>query len=369
MAKTDNKQFRLWFHIKGILVVTLIGASISLVFTGISSLSWRQIYLTAVYSFLIGSTLWIGNVSINPVLDRIFRNKPLSPGNKLVISLVLMILVSAIIILGVNWFFYDIVVGADFWQYFKRGGSILTMIIQMVVVIIIALVLYIEEFFHSWRESVKNEESLEREKLALQYEALKNQVNPHFLFNSLNTLSGLIGKDAERARMFVKQLSDIYRYILEQKDRELVPLETEMKFVENYISLMKIRFGENLQVIKKIPSGTNYHIIPLSIQMLVENAIKHNIISKEKPLNISIELNKRHLEVKNNLQQKSSILQGEARAWEKHGLANLKSRYTYLSDGQFMVNGSPGEPFPDELEGNFVVSVPLIRTTDEDTDR
>ena len=142
-----------------------------------------------------------------------------------------------------------------------------------------------------------------------------------------------------------------------------------MKFVENYISLMKIRFGENLQVIKKIPSGTNFQIIPLSIQMLVENAIKHNVISKEKPLTINLELSEGHLEVKNNLQQKSSILHGKAGAWEKHGLANLKSRYTYLSDGQFMVNGSPGEPFPDELEGNFVVSVPLIGTTDEDTDR
>jgi LytS/YehU family sensor histidine kinase len=238
----------------------------------------------------------------------------------------------------------------------------------MVVVIIIALVLYIQEFFISWRESVKNEESLEREKLALQYEALKNQVNPHFLFNSLNTLTGLIGKDAERAQLFVKQLSDIYRYILEQKDRELVPLETELNFVDNYISLMKIRFGKNLKVEKNIPSGKSYRIIPLSLQMLVENAIKHNIISREKPLNIIMELNKECLQVKNNLQRKSSILHEEVEAWEKHGLANLKSRYAYLSKGQLMVNGSVDEPFADELEGHFVVLIPLIDATDEGTD-
>lgn len=369
MPVAENKNFSLWFHVKGILVVTLIGASISLVFTGISSLTWRQIYLTTIYSFLIGASLWIGNVSINPVLDRVFRKKPLSPGNKLIISLALMILVSAIIIFGVNWFFYEIVVGADFWQYFKRGGTILTMIIQMVVVIIIALVLYIQEFFQSWRDSVKNEESLKREKLALQYEALKNQVNPHFLFNSLNTLSGLIGKDAERAQLFVNQLSHIYRYILEQKDRELVPLETEMKFVDNYISLMKIRFGKNLQVKKHIPEGKAYRIIPLSVQMLVENAIKHNIISKELPLTIIMLVRNGQLEVKNNLQRKSSIMHEEAEAWEKHGLANLKSRYAYLSDGQFLINGSAEDPFPDELDGHFVVHVPLIGTQDESIDR
>jgi LytS/YehU family sensor histidine kinase len=242
------------------------------------------------------------------------------------------------------------------------------MIIELVAVVIIALVLYINEFFHSWRESVKNEESLEREKLALQYEALKNQVNPHFLFNSLNTLSGLIGKDADRAQLFVKQLSDIYRYILEQKDRELVPLETEIKFVDNYISLMKIRFGENLKITKNIPSKKPYRIIPLSVQMLVENAIKHNIISKDMPLSISIEVRDDQLEVKNNFQRKSSIMHEEVGEWEKHGLANLKSRYAYLSEGQFLVNGSFVEPFPDELEGHFVVHVPLIGTKDEGTD-
>jgi len=358
---------RILKHLRGIIAVTLIGTVISLLMTPFEHMGVRQVGINMLYCFIIGTSLWFGNFSVNPILEAIFGKNRLSPGWKLVLSLFGMMLISTAVIFLSNWFWVVVLWAGDFSNYLKYSGRLI-MIIELVAVVIIALVLYINEFFHSWRESVKNEESLEREKLALQYEALKNQVNPHFLFNSLNTLTGLIGKDTNRAQLFVKQLSDIYRYILEQKDRELVPLETEMKFVDNYISLMKIRFGENLQVIKKVPSGTNYQLIPLSIQMLVENAIKHNIISKEKPLYISMEVSEGQLEVKNNLQRKTSILHEEPGAWEKHGLVNLKSRYTYLSAGQFMVNGSTEEPFPDELEGNFVVSLPLIGATDENTD-
>ena len=359
---STKKNINLWFHLKGILTVTLIGASISIFFTGFSSLSWRLIYLTAIYSFLIGSTLWTGNVSVNPALDRIFRKKPLSPGKKLTYSMILMAVVSALIIIFANWFFYRVIMGYDFWAYAAGGGAKLTMIIEMVVVIIIALALYTQEFFKSWREAVTNEEALKREKLALQYEALKNQVNPHFLFNSLNTLSGLIEKDAEKATRFVKQLADIYRYVLEHKDRELVSLDTEMKFIETYVSLMKIRFGENLIFNAEISEGSRLNIIPLSIQMLVENAIKHNIISSENPLTITISRQEdSHLIVKNNLQKKSSVLSGDSGEWEKHGLANIKSRYEYLSQGSFAVNGATEEPFPEEIDGYFVVNIPFIK--------
>ena len=132
----ERKKFCIWYHIRGILIVTLIGASISLVFTGFSNLTWRQVYYTTLYSFLIGSTLWTGNVMINPVLDRIFKKKPLSPGNKLALSITLMLIVSGSIILFDNWFFYDVIINVDFWDYLHKGNVILTMIIEMVVVII-----------------------------------------------------------------------------------------------------------------------------------------------------------------------------------------------------------------------------------------
>lgn len=348
-------------HIKGIIVVTLIGTAISLLMSSSDYFSWRHLAINLLYCFMIGTSLWFGNFSINPILERLFGKKNLSPGWKLISSLIGMFIMSSSIILFVNWFWVEVIWGEAFSKYFAGSGSFI-MIIEIIVVIIIALVLYINEFFSSWREAVKNEESLKREKLALEYDSLKNQVNPHFLFNSLNTLSGLIGKDEEKATRFVKQLSDIYRYVLEQKDRELVPLDTEMKFVGNYISLMKIRFGDNLIVESDIREGSSFKIIPLSVQMLVENAIKHNIISRDKPLTIKITLaDREYLQVSNNLQKKSSILGGDTGEWEKHGLMNIKSRYEYLSERDFEVNGAREEPFPEELDGSFVVSIPLIR--------
>jgi hypothetical protein len=357
-----NKKFCIWTHIKGIIIITLIGTSISLLFSGSSPINWSYLRSSLLYSLFIGSTLWIGNFSISPALDRIFRKYPLSPGGKLIYSLLIMMLVSCSIILLVNWCWFGSIQGIDFWKFVARGSGMSIMIIEIVVVVIIALVMYTKEFFYSWREAVTSEEELKREKLVLQYESLKNQVNPHFLFNSLNTLSGLIDKDAEKATRFVRQLSDIYRYVLEQKDRELVSLETEMQFVNNYISLMRIRFGENLVVNTDTQDEYNLKVIPLSVQMLVENAIKHNIISMDKPLIINIKTEESaYLTVENNLQKKSSVLQENTGEWEKHGLMNIKSRYEYLSHNKFEVNGSIYEPFPEEYKGNFVVKVPLIK--------
>ena len=362
ISMSANKKICIWTHIKGIIIVTLIGTSIAFLFSGSSALYWRYFFSSLLYSFFIGSTLWIGNFSIDPALDRIFRKNPLSPGNKLIYSLLIMMLVSGSIIILVNWCWFGYIQGIDFWESFIHGGVKWIMIIEIVVVVIIALIMYTKEFFYSWREAVTSEEEWKREKLALQYESLKNQVNPHFLFNSLNTLSGLIDKDAEKATRFVRQLADIYRYVLEQKDRELVSLETEMQFVNTYISLMKIRFGENLFVHTDTQDDNNLKVIPLSVQMLVENAIKHNIISMDKHLIINIKTEEgAYLTVENNLQKKSSILQESSGEWEKHGLMNIKSRYEYLSHNKFEVNGSTSEPFPEELNGSFVVKVPLIK--------
>jgi hypothetical protein len=356
----SDKKMRISSHIRGIIAVTLIGTAIAFSMSDPSNYTWRHLGINLFYCFLIGFSLWFGNVSIDPILERVYGKKKLSPGWKLILSIISMLLMSSAIILFVNWLWAVVIWGGDF-ESFLAGSGRLIMIIELVVVVIIALVMFTNGYFNFWREAVKSEEALKREKLALEYETLKNQVNPHFLFNSLNSLSGLIGQDDEKATRFVKQLSDIYRYVLEHKGRELVNLDTEMRFVENFISLMKIRFGDNLNFVSELDSTSGFKVIPLSVQMLVENAIKHNIVAKDKPLTISISISSdHHLEVRNNLQKKSSIMESEAGDWEKHGLANLKSRYEYLSDARFEVNGSSLEPFPEELDGYFVVKVPMI---------
>ena len=200
-------------------------------------------------------------------------------------------------------------------------------------------------FFKNWKESAVQQEKLKREQLALQYETLKSQVNPHFLFNNLNSLTALIHSNQEKAIDFVKKLSEVYRYVLDQKDHELVALETELNFLESYIFLHQIRFGTNLQVEIGIQSK-NFKVIPLSVQMLVENAIKHNEISDQKPLLIRLYLNdEQYLVIENALQKKSGS-EGNGT-----GIQNISDRYGFFTDRKIQITFS--------LE-RFKIAIPLL---------
>jgi LytS/YehU family sensor histidine kinase len=203
--------------------------------------------------------------------------------------------------------------------------SFIFMIKTAVVFLILSMLLTSSiEFFRNWKKSVIMQEELKREQLILQYETLKSQVNPHFLFNSLNSVTSLIKTDPDKAIVFIKKLSEVFRYVLEQKDNEITTVEAELNFIESYIFMQKIRFGENLTVNIDVPDRNRY-IIPLSLQMLIENAIKHNVISKEFPLTISIlSKNENYIAVSNNLRKKPALDTGSI------GLENIKSRYSIL---------------------------------------
>ena len=200
-------------------------------------------------------------------------------------------------------------------------------------------------FFKNWKEAAVQQEKLKREQLALQYETLKSQVNPHFLFNNLNSLTSLISSNPDKAIDFVKKLSEVYRYVLDQKNNELVDLELELKFLESYVFLQKIRFETNLDVQITVQTG-NFKVIPLSIQMLVENAIKHNEISDKNPLIIRIfSTEDGYLTVENKLQRKVGS-EGSG-----SGIQNIKERYQFFTDKKVMIA---------ESGGDFVVRIPLL---------
>jgi LytS/YehU family sensor histidine kinase len=203
-------------------------------------------------------------------------------------------------------------------------------------------------FFKEWRKTILEAEQLKRENIASQFETLKSQVNPHFLFNSLNTLITIIPEDPQLAVAFVQKLSNVYRYVLQNKDKELVTLAEEMKVAEAYLFLLKTRFGENLRVHVDIPAGQlGKFIAPLTLQMLLENAIKHNVVSAEKPLHIDLYVEKDEvLVVKNNLQRKSSVPDST-----QTGLANISQRYRLLCQQavEVIVTAS-----------NFMVVLPLL---------
>ena len=183
--------------------------------------------------------------------------------------------------------------------------------------------------------------------MATRYESLKNQVNPHFLFNSLNALTNLVYEDQDLAADFIRQLSKVYRYVLETRSKEVVSLETEMKFVESYLFLQHIRFDDKLRVEASVSGFENRLLPPLALQMLLENAIKHNTIAKDEPLTISIRVEEDMLVVKNNLQIKNIPTEESSGM----GLANIKARYEFLSDKPVVV---------EKTESYFRVKLPLL---------
>lgn len=203
-------------------------------------------------------------------------------------------------------------------------------------------------FYQQLKQSIQEKEQLQRENIISQLEGLKNQVNPHFLFNSLNTLSYLIPEDSDRAVNFVQQLSKVYRYILEIRSKKLIPLKEELDFLHAYIFLLKERFEENLHVEINIPEPQlALQIVPLSLQILFENAIKHNIISSKKPLLIEVFVDEAgKLIVQNNLQQKKQRMDST-----KVGLQNIKNRYRFFSDEAVQVFST---------STSFIVALPLI---------
>ncbi len=215
---------------------------------------------------------------------------------------------------------------------------------------IVALVgtLYESVFLYDrWKRSIIEAERLMRENVESQLEGLKNQVNPHFLFNSLNTLSYLIPEDPKRAVHFVQKLSKVYRYILEIRDKKLITLKEELDFLHAYLFLLQERFGDNLRVNLSVDEASHaLHLAPLSLQILFENAIKHNIISSDKPLSIELWVENRRLVVRNKLQRKNQQMPST-----RLGLQNIKNRYAFFSDEEVDVL---------ETDDSFTVSLPLI---------
>ena len=216
---------------------------------------------------------------------------------------------------------------------------------------ILALVSTIYEsiyFYDRWKRSILEAEKLKRDHIQSQLEGLKSQVNPHFLFNSLNTLTYIIPEDPKTAVKFVQKLSKVYRYVLEIRDTKLISISEELAFLKAYVFLLKERFGKSLDVTIEIPERCyTYQIVPLSLQILFENAIKHNIISSQKPLHIEVIMeNDCRLVVRNNLQKKRQAMPST-----KVGLENIRSRYAFFSDEKVRITTS---------EQYFSVSLPLI---------
>jgi LytS/YehU family sensor histidine kinase len=207
-----------------------------------------------------------------------------------------------------------------------------------------AIMYYFNEYKTKWVEA----EELKRITAQAELQLVKSQINPHFLFNNLNVLSTLVLQNNAEANKFIEAFSKVYRYILSIHDKELVEIKTELDYIKPYIFLLEKRFSDGLSIKINIPEQfESKYIIPASLQMLIENAIKHNVVSRQKPLRIDVHVNGNNtIVVSNNLQARESVENST-----EIGLSNIKKRYLLVSGREVLI---------DKNESEFVVTLPML---------
>jgi len=238
----------------------------------------------------------------------------------------------------------------------RKNFYLLTFEVLSAVVIIFTITAYnlVELGFYllnNSRYSLAELERFKKENAEFRFETLMNQVNPHFLFNSLNTLSSLVYEDQDTAAKYIRELARVYRYVLENKENELVILKVDIDFVKAYIYLLELRFKDMISFEFDIDDYLlERQIAPMTIQMLIENAVKHNIVSKKKHLKVKIYTKSDYLIVANNVQKKP------AKSYSSGiGLNNIQSRYAYFTQNQVNII---------ETANEFLVEIPLIEQSD-----
>ena len=331
------------FIILILLGVILLSAFISFIFVGPQLFNSLNYFVRhTAYGTFVGISFWAGNSLIGYLTaTKLDWSKNVVRSN--FISLLSFILYGIIISILVPYIFEKYVYGAA-GEDLKRS-VVFSSFINLAVDIVVISIYYSYYIVKHLKKTIESEKNLKRENLIAKYEALKNQVNPHFLFNSLNTLTGVVEQDQKKAVVYIAKLSNTYRYVLEQRDKELISVSEELKFVEDYIFLAKLRHGDGLLFIDSIQSREAL-VAPLGIQILIENSIKHNVIEDDRPLTIRLYEEDDYIVVENNLQKKNVIAKEE-----KIGLDNLTNRYSLLTDRPVIVS--------DETI-KFVVKIPLL---------
>lgn len=282
--------------------------------------------------------LWLGNaIAADMLSKKIDWIK--EPVKRFAVGMLVMIGYTVVVSYGLVWL-YKNVFGLNV------GDTTTFQYSTLIITFIISLFMHGRGFLKSWKLAEIEAEKAKQESIRANYESLKNQVNPHFLFNSLNALTNLVYEDQDKAAKFIKQLSEVYRYVLDSRNKEVVSMDEELSFLDSYLFLQQIRFGDKLKIENELkPMKGN--IPPLALQMLVENAIKHNEVSQEHPLIIRLYANGSNLFVSNNLKYKSKSISESVGV----GLENIRRRYEFLSDLPVVI---------EKDEKNFVVRLPIL---------
>ncbi len=309
---------------------------------------WHTFGISFLWIFGICVTQWAG---LQLIYDYIDRNISWikAPVRKTVIQIVAFLTYSIMAFILVQLFNYKV------WMNISPAISwsliIMAVPYTLLISFIISLIFTVVGFFQAWKKSFIQAEKLKVEMLAYKYESLRNQINPHFLFNSLNVLSDLVYDDQVLAIKFIRQLSDLFRYILDSRDKELVPLSEELEFIRSFTFLLKTRFEQKLTIDIEVQPGQNDYIVPMTLQLLIENAVKHNEVSEAFPLRIQIRKTGEWLEVENNLQLKNVGSNSK-----KTGLINITQQFAFFSEKPIKIISS------DEF---YKVRIPILKSLEK----
>jgi sensor histidine kinase YesM len=326
-------SFGIFFSI--VLVKYLIGLTITL------DLS---LAINFGYSMLYGLSLYYANAFVFIYLDTVYKETRFSV-QRLIVGFVSTFFITLFVIFLLRVFEEVIVEKQSFTAYIESEKASY-FIMPVVIFLIISLAIHAFYFYKALQETKVKEQKIIATTANAQFESLKNQIDPHFLFNSLNVLSSLIEENPENAQKFTTSLSKIYRYVLEQKDKELVAVKEELAFAKIYMQLLAMRFENSISY--ELPENTNLDakVVPLSLQLLLENCIKHNIVSSSKPLHIKISIEDNQLVIENNWQKKEVLSDGKG-----VGLQNIVNRYALLTERQVKII---------QNEKSFKVYLPIL---------
>ena len=335
---------------KSLHIIFWINFSIALfnfvIFTGEKSL--QNLVLNFVVVALYTFTISTGNGFVNDYLSKKYSWVEQTK-TRVITGIITTVLVNVILVFFCNYINFIVFQKEDIHQFFSGNLGFINWF-TINVCLLISAILHAKGFMEEWKKSSKKEvveQKLIAKSANAQFESLKNQLDPHFLFNSLNVLDALIEENPAQAQKFTNDMSKIYRYVLDQKDKELVTVEEEIEFAKTYCNLLKTRFEDSVTFDFAVDENhKNQFVVPLSLQLLLENAIKHNHATSKKPLQISIFSENDFLCIQNNLQAREIIKERDG-----IGLANIVQRYSILSKKNVFIEKS---------EEIFKVKIPVL---------
>lgn len=341
----ENNDSFLKTFTKALFVNTIISIIILLITCPRCRENGSEALVYFLVSLAYGQGLYLGMSTWNDYLGR--RISWLhAPWKSFWIALFSNTILVIIIVYIINLTYRPLLYDCDFTCVFNSMG-IGEFIIPLFIGLMITTIFQAANFLNVWKKSLVETEKYKNAQLAAQYQTLNSQVNPHFLFNSLNVLSTLVKKNPDQAEKFIHQLSNVYRNILDVRNEELISIQQELETLNAYLFLIETRFGERIKMDIKMDPKKDEYMVPLSLQMLVENAVKHNAATLKNPLTIQIYAKDDFWWIKNNRKVMSEPVPGKGM-----GLENIRQRYQLATGKEIIVQ--------DETDF-YIVGLPMIR--------